>query len=303
MESVSVVIPLFNKEKHIRCALESVAAQSYPFFEVLIVDDGSTDDGAGIAAAYPDERFRVIRQSRGGAAAARNTGIAAARHSLIAFLDADDEWMPDFLDTALALHHKWPQAGMLATAYMIEKGGCFRRARLIGVPKDQGLIPNYFRSVLRDIPVISSAVMIPRGIFDRVGVFEEGAQLGEDQDMWCRIALEFPVAYCTRPGAVYHQDTPNSICFDISVVEEYPVMHTVGDAIPRNPQRQPYLRKYLCKLRLDYAVRLIRAARFAEAAAAIVAAGWRMPAKTIIAVYYLLTVFIKKKIGFMGSAE
>jgi len=204
--------------------------------------------------------------------------------------------MPDFLEIVTSLQSKWPQAGMFATSYLIEKDGRYRQPRLCGIVNDQGLIPNYFCSVLGDIPVISSAVMIPRRIFDKVGAFKEGAQLGEDQDMWCRVALAYPAAYCARPGAVYHQDTQNSVCFDISVLEEYPVMKTVGNAIRHNPQHERFLRRYLCKLRLDYAIRLIRAARFAEAAHVIFTAGWGMPAKSAVAFYYLLTVFLKKRI-------
>lgn len=294
MESISVVIPLYNKAPYISRTLESVAAQTYSDFEVWVIDDGSTDEGALIAGAFPDARFHVIRQQRAGASAARNAGIAAARHSLIAFLDADDEWTPDFLETVLRLYHADPQAGLFATAYLTEKDGRFRRPRLDGVPKGAGHIPDYFQSVLSDIPVISSAVMIRREVFDKAGLFVGGARLGEDQDMWCRIALGFPVMYCARPCAVYHLGTKNSVCYDTSVIEEYPVMRTVRDAISRRPQNGRYLRQYLCKLMLDYAVRLIRAQRLDEAAAAMNEAGWRMPSRHIATMYYLIIAWAKK---------
>ncbi|MBK8060984.1 MAG: glycosyltransferase family 2 protein [Gemmatimonadetes bacterium] len=101
MPQVSVVVPLYNKEPYVRRALDSIAAQSFADFEVVIVDDGSQDGSAAIAAGYPDSRFRMIRQANAGPGAARNRGIAEAKGEWIAFLDADDEWLPDYLELAV----------------------------------------------------------------------------------------------------------------------------------------------------------------------------------------------------------
>ena len=101
MPQVSVVVPLYNKEPYVRRALDSIAAQSFADFEVVIVDDGSQDGSAAIAAGYPDSRFRMIRQANAGPGAARNRGIAEAQGEWIAFLDADDEWLPDYLELAV----------------------------------------------------------------------------------------------------------------------------------------------------------------------------------------------------------
>ena len=235
MEFVSVVIPLFNKAKYIRRAVDSVTVQTYPHFELLVVDDGSTDGGAPIAAACADSRMRIVAQKRSGVSEARNAGNRQARNSLIAFLDADDEWTPNFLETVMALHRDWPDAGLYATAYATEYDRRLRRARIRGITKPRGLIPCYFRSVLGDIPVISSAVMIRRGVFERIGMFPSGSSLGEDQDMWCRIALKFSVAYCNQVCAIYHLGTQNSLCLDTSVTEEYPVMKTIKDVLVPQP--------------------------------------------------------------------
>jgi glycosyltransferase involved in cell wall biosynthesis len=91
---VSIIIPLYNKAPYVRRALESIAAQSLSDFEVIVIDDGSTDDGAAIVAGYSDARYRLIHQANAGPGAARNTGIAQSRGEFIAFLDADDEWLP-----------------------------------------------------------------------------------------------------------------------------------------------------------------------------------------------------------------
>src|SRR6185312_7639068 len=93
---VSVVLPLYNKAPFITRALDSIAAQTYRNFEAIIVDDGSTDGSGDIAASYPDPRFRVIRQTNAGPGAARNRGVDEAKGEVLAFLDADDEWLPGF---------------------------------------------------------------------------------------------------------------------------------------------------------------------------------------------------------------
>ena len=295
MEHVTIVIPLYNKQAYIRRTLDSVAAQTYAHFEVLVVDDGSTDNGAIIARHFPDERVRVIKSTGSGTSAARNTGIRAATHDLIAFLDADDEWHPRFLETVLQLHDASPQAGMYGTEYETEYAGIRRKARIKGLPKKswQGLIARYFRSVLFDIPVISSAVMVPRRVFNNIGGFATGAQLGEDQDMWCRIALEYPVAYTTEVRAVYHLDTHNSVCQDISIIDTYPVMETVKKALEHRPLDKE-LRLYQKKLYLDYAIRLIRAKHFDKARVSLKAAGWYMVSMRLRAEYYFLVARIKQ---------
>lgn len=289
MQPVSVVIPLYNKQAYIRRALDSLASQTHPLFEALVVDDGSSDLGAQAAREYPDARVRVLSRERRGASAARNAGIAAAAYELVAFLDADDVWRPDFLETVLALYGQYPQAGIFATAYETDLRGKRRAARIKGLPKRawQGLLPDYFRSVGGSIPVISSAVMVPRMVFEHVGGFAEGAQLGEDQDMWCRIAFAYPVAYSTRPCAVYFLDTQNSVCRDLTVMQDYPVIATVTGALARSEGPEKWLLRYLSKLYLDYAVRLIRARRFGDARAAIKKAGFRMPGMRLRAEYYL----------------
>ena len=116
---VSVIIPLYNKAPYLRRALDSIAAQTFADFEVIVVDDGSTDDGATIVEKYPDSRFRLIRQANAGPGAARNAGIAQARGELIAFLDADDEWLPEFLyESVRLLESFWPEVASVTCGYI-----------------------------------------------------------------------------------------------------------------------------------------------------------------------------------------
>jgi len=293
--SVSVIIPLYNKALYIGRAIRSVLRQTFQDFEIIVVDDGSTDGGAATAQSFEDERIRVITQTNRGSSAARNTGILAARSDLVAFLDADDTWNKDFLQTVLDLHEAYPQAVMFATAYLKDFSGKKRTPRLKGMPPGtwHGIIPEYFRTVLWDLPVISSAVMIKRCAFDTTGFFKEGAVLGEDQDMWCRIALRFPVAYSTRPCAVYYMNTVKSICYDRSLVQIYPVIDEIQRAIDEAwPAPCKHKMQYLSKLRIDYAVRLIRAHRFRDFFVAMANVPSPMIGRRIQVFYYLLKEMI-----------
>src|SRR5664279_5030268 len=116
---LSIVVPLYNKAGYIRRALDSIANQTFDDFEVIIVDDGSTDGGERIAALYPDARFRVISQQNQGPGAARNAGIAEAQVELIAFLDPDDEWLPHNLETAVEVFHRYgSKLGAFSASYI-----------------------------------------------------------------------------------------------------------------------------------------------------------------------------------------
>lgn len=291
MPSVSVVMPLYDKAAYVVQAIDSVAAQSHADFELIVVNDASGDCGAELARRYPDSRIRVIDlAARGGAAAARNAGVRAARASLIAFIDADDLWYPHFLKNMLSLYGRYPHAGLFAAAYDTQRGDVKRRARIRGLPgvRFEGLMPNYFKSVLGPVPVISSAAMVPRAVFSDIGLFAPGRRLGEDQDMWCRIALKYPVAYSARRGAAYRLGVPGGLCESTTVTEPYPVMQTVRRALTEHPQYGGWLRRYFAKLSIDYAVHLIRGSALTAARAALKAAGFWMPGHRLRAEYYFL---------------
>lgn len=213
MPLVSVVIPLYNKELHIKRAIDSVLAQKIQDFELVIVDDGSTDNSAEIVKAVHDTRIRLIQQENAGVSAARNRGIKESKADLIAFLDADDEWLPTFLETMLRLNEKYPQAGAYASAFQIFKiyGNIVSpEYKLIPSAPWEGILPNYFRtSILGHFPISSSAVCIPKKVFLDVGIFKVGVGWGEDSDMWGRIALKYPIAYSRQVGSIWYQNAEN----------------------------------------------------------------------------------------------
>ncbi|HUL00750.1 MAG TPA: glycosyltransferase family A protein [Nitrospirota bacterium] len=230
---ISVVVPLFNKASHIENTVRSVLAQSYQDFELIVVNDGSTDRGPEIVKAINDPRVIIIEQGNAGVAAARNRGIDAARRALVAFLDADDLWNRDFLATVIRLSVLHPHAGLHATAYQIltrENKLIDPRFKAIPSPSWEGVIPSYFQSAaLGDPPVCSSACCVPRRILAEVGGFPEGRRMGEDLDLWGRIALRYPVAFSSYKGAVYCQNAENRACLTFGMQDEHPFIETINN--------------------------------------------------------------------------
>lgn len=190
---ISVVIPLYNKAHTIDAAIASVVAQSFPEWELVVVDDGSRDEGPDVVArwAAADGRIRLIRQPNGGVSAARNHGVRVARSERVAFLDADDVWLPGHLAQLDELASKVPDAPMWATAYRLQDdSGLDRVVRLReDGSADWYLIDDYFlESVEREFPVHSSAVMVSRAALQAVGGFPVGVASGEDVLTWARLS-------------------------------------------------------------------------------------------------------------------
>lgn len=213
----SVVIPLYNKESSIQQTIQSVLRQTVESFELIIIDDGSTDSSAKIVQSIKDNRIRLIQQENRGKSETRNRGIKESGSDLIAFLDADDEWTPNFLETILRMVEKYPDCGAYATAFEVIEPNRRRWRpffRDIPQPPWEGIIPNYFQSVLGEALVWTSAVTIPKHVFDSVGGFPPGVKQGQDMDMWCRVALQYRVAFSTHTGAIYHRDAENRTVVD-----------------------------------------------------------------------------------------
>ena len=231
---LSVVIPLYNKEPYIARALRSVCTQTVQDFEIIVVDDGSTDNSAQVVLSFGDSRIRLIKQENSGQSVARNRGVHESRTELVAFLDADDEWKPCFLQTVLHLKDLFPQAGIYACAYdVIDAGDIKVKYAFVGVPSGdwEGLIPNYFETLQGRSPVWSSAVMIPKGVLINCGMFPVGYRYGEDVDTWIRIALQYPIAFSNVSGAIYHRGTGISLCDQEMPSLEYPFFKTISKVI------------------------------------------------------------------------
>ena len=191
----SVVIPLYNKAPYIAKAINSVLSQTFTDYELVIVDDGSKDDSAEIAAKAIEGRqnCRLIRQENAGVSMARNNGIAASHGDYLCFLDADDWWEPTFLEEMSKLIGEFPEAGICGTNYtIVNETKKKTRVAKIGVEEgfEKGYI-NYCRVYAKTLymPLWTGAVCIPRKVFDEMQGFPQGIKLGEDFMLWIRIAL------------------------------------------------------------------------------------------------------------------
>ncbi|WP_222859828.1 glycosyltransferase family 2 protein [Noviherbaspirillum massiliense] len=205
--AISVVMPLYNKARYVEQAIASVLSGNALVHELIVVDDGSTDEGPQLVAAVDDPRIRLIRQRNQGVSAARNHGIREATGDYIAFLDADDYWMPGYIQEIAALIRAYPDCGMFATRYVLfdEEGHTeLAPVRALKSSQPQQRITRFFEAWAKGNFFFTSSVVVPRSIFFDHGIFfPEKENLGEDQDVWFRIAELYPVAYSMQPLAAY----------------------------------------------------------------------------------------------------
>lgn len=184
---VSVVVPAFNAERFVASAVRSVLDQSYDRFEVIVVDDASTDGTVAEVRAMGDSRVRLLRlQNNCGVSAARNEGIRAAAGELLAFLDADDQCEPDRLSSQVAFLATNADIDVLGSAISVIDED--------GVPLGYRAYPEADEAIRRRMPFANplalSAVMARRAAVDRVGGFDPSIRAAEDYDLWCRMALD-----------------------------------------------------------------------------------------------------------------
>lgn len=204
---ISVVVPLYNKKDSIGSTLESVLAQTYSDFELLVVDDGSVDGSAEIVSGYDDSRIRLIRKSNGGASSARNEGIRNACGEWVAFLDGDDLWEKDFLSEVGRMISDFPQAGIVGTSYCYLKNGCKSPASKPLPEGFYGIVDNSRWD--KGHIYCSTAVCCCKSALEEVGMFDERIAYGEDTDVWWRIMLRYPAAFSNKELAVYRFDEDN----------------------------------------------------------------------------------------------
>ncbi|MEH2614382.1 glycosyltransferase family 2 protein [Bradyrhizobium sp. AZCC 1693] len=263
---VSVVIPLHNKADLILRTLRSAACQIDVDFEIIIVDDGSTDGGAHTVEIAGVPRLRLIKQENAGVSAARNRGIAAAEGKWVALLDSDDLWSPDHLAGLLNVLESSTSIAAFSNLRLESRAG--RSMVDEGIAAQQ--VDDYFSFALANggYPASASSIVVLREEFLATGLFEEGVSTGEDIDMWCRLACQGSFFYNARKSATYNDASS-------------PTLHSGGRAVrcPVFAQRLPELirdrrvppalmessRRYANFLMLEYARQLLDSDRYVEA--------------------------------------
>ncbi len=203
---ISVVIPLYNKEKEIAATLRSVLAQTVPPAEIIVVDDGSTDGSVPAALSVDSPLVRMISQPNSGVAAARNRGAREAAGNYVAFLDADDTWEPGFIGAITGSIERYPGCGIYATGFNIVRNGKSRPALS---PEGEGVVGDFFRSSMSGYICTSSSVAVSKACFTAAGGFPEGMKIGEDLYLWIKMGALYPVCFTPARLANYMVSASN----------------------------------------------------------------------------------------------
>jgi glycosyltransferase involved in cell wall biosynthesis len=254
-------MPLYNKEREVSTTIASILNQTFTDFELLVINDGSTDLSVQVVEKFDDPRISINNQENAGVSAARNTGVRLAQSELIVFIDADDLWHSDFLATIIALTNDYPQARWFATGYEIvhpETGRSF--STLKGPAKNfrRGILPNYFGvAVCSDPPVCSSATAVMREALQAIGGFPVGIGSGEDLLTWARLAVHHPLAYEARSLAVFRVS---------GIHRRADPANKVGHALGQLVENFPHVPSVRAYLGLWYRMQAVIAMRFGEAA-------------------------------------
>jgi len=205
MAKYSVVIAVYNKEKYIQKTLQSVLDQTYSDFEVIIVNDGSTDNSEAVIKSFNDPRISYYSQKNKGAGAARNAAIKRASSPWVALLDADDIWLPYYLEEQYKLLVKYPEQMVFATNSSVLKNNRKRKRTYsfdCGIEND--CVVNYFEASYLDSVLHSSTTIIHRNIFNKVGFYNPDIKSGQDTDLYVRVGLEYDIVFTKKICAYYN---------------------------------------------------------------------------------------------------
>lgn len=243
---ISIVIPLYNKANAIKKTMASAITQTFINFEIIVINDGSTDDSLEVVESLNDKRIRIYTTKNQGVSAARNYGINKANSDYIAFLDADDLWLPNHLENLYSLRKKFPSCGMYCTAYEKHYNTIVSPAVFNEIPNDKnwkGILKNYFKSSIKNPIAWTSATMVPKTVLKEINGFDESITLGagEDTDLWIRIALKYPIAFCNSVTAIHNLIAENRISNSKTSLRQFIDL----DIYEPYTKDKPYLKIYL----------------------------------------------------------
>jgi glycosyltransferase involved in cell wall biosynthesis len=255
----SVVIPLYNKARYIERTINSVLDQSFTDFEIIVVDDGSTDRGPEKVEAFGDPRIRLIRQENAGVSSARNRGIREATGRFIAFLDADDEWLEGKLAAHWDFSTRYPDCRWSVSGFVrrgprgdVETGAAVTRVF------DDALL-----AMSEGLVVWTGAVVISRECFQPDCLFPIGISRSEDREVWLKLACRYPVVgYVGRSLAIYNADIPASLTSTASAEVDFSFFHladrlsafTAALSGPRRQMFEQYLTNFNRRACLSFTV-------------------------------------------------
>lgn len=202
----SVVIPLYNKELSVKNTVQSVLNQTIQDFEIIIIDDGSTDDSAKQVKEISDSRIKLIQQKNQGVSAARNRGIEEAKYEWIAFLDSDDIWKPNHLEEIFKMIQMFPDKSVYTTSFEYsDKRKFFKKPRKNLV----SIVENYFKEAIDESLMWTGTVVVNNKCLNEVGRFNPILTNGEDLDLWARLANKYQIVKSRNITAIYRIEAEN----------------------------------------------------------------------------------------------
>ncbi len=211
MPDISVIIPIYNKQKYIKDTLESILNQSFKNFEIILINDGSTDLSASIIKSFSDSRLKYFEQENKGVSFTRNRGVSLAQSNLIAFLDADDIWMPHHLQTIINLSKKYPKSDFFGTAYQIQyQEGLIKNYVLNISDKNDFETDKFYKYYKGSLIFYTSNFAIRKNIFEKENGFKTHIH-GEDTEFFFRLGFKYKLAYSKTITMKHIKNSENSL--------------------------------------------------------------------------------------------
>lgn len=202
----SIVIPLYNKEFSVENTINSVLNQSFQNFEVLVINDGSTDNSVEVVEGINDARIRLINQTNQGVSSARNRGIEEAKFEWIAFLDGDDIWLDNHLEEFIQMLNLFPNERFFTTSFKFSDNRyLFKHSRDSRIFK----VNDYFTESIKEYLLWTGTALIHKSCFDNVGMFNIDLKIGEDTELWDRVARKYGLVKSTTVTAIYRIEAEN----------------------------------------------------------------------------------------------
>ena len=250
-QDISVVIPLYNKEAEVERALTSVVEQSLAVGEIIVVNDGSTDNSEAVVQEfikrYPESNIRVINQENSGVSAARNRGISEAKGEYVALLDADDWWLSNYIAEVCRLMEYFPDCDAYSTAFNVVNGASHSRA---AVPTTEGYISPADEALMGRYPIIPSTATLRRSTVLNCGGFPEGMRIGEDQWLWVRMIQNGAQFAYSPTSLVRYSRTASNRSASIYRAEE--CAHSIAELY--DPKQCEALNEYIARIGIGKAI-------------------------------------------------
>lgn len=243
----SVIIPLYNKAQSIENTLRSVLNQTFQEFEILVVNDGSTDASANLVKMIDDPRIRLLEQENQGVSAARNSGIEKATYEWISFLDGDDLWERDHLAEIVEMIKVFPSEKVYVTSFKFsDNRKMFRCPR----KTDIFAVDNYFKDAMKELLIWTSIIVVHKDCFNQIGRFNTALSRGEDLDVWARLAREYKIIKSKKITAIYKVDSEHSLSagkskYEKSILSVISLKGLIGD------ERRYFKRMLINRLKKD----------------------------------------------------